>query len=55
VNGDGVADLLCQARTPLTGVRPGDTALLLRGSTLDGVPIEGTATIRTVGPRADRR
>ncbi|MFC5379386.1 pullulanase-type alpha-1,6-glucosidase [Aquipuribacter nitratireducens] len=52
VNGDGVADLVCAARVPLTGVAAGDTELLLTGSTVDGIPIDGTATIRTVGPPA---
>ena len=46
-NDDGVIDLRCTARTRDTGVRPGDTALLLRGSTGE-VDVVGTAEIRTV-------
>ncbi|WP_336921067.1 pullulanase-type alpha-1,6-glucosidase [Aquipuribacter sp. SD81] len=53
-NGDGVVDLLCKVQVRATGVEPGSTELLLRGSTVDGDLLEGTATIRTVGPSADK-
>jgi hypothetical protein len=47
-DGDGVVDLLCQVRVRDTGISPGDTELLLRGSTVDGVGVEGAATVTTV-------
>jgi hypothetical protein len=52
-DGDGVVDLLCQVRVRDTGLSPGDTELLLRGSTRDGVRIAGTATV-TTEPRRGR-
>lgn len=54
VNGDGVVDLVCTARTQQTGVAVGDTALRLTGATTGGARIEGTVAIRTVpAPKAE--
>ena len=56
LNRDGVRDLACTARVPLTGVAPGDTELLLTGTTTAGARLEGTVEIRTIptgkGPRS---
>jgi len=49
LNGDGFRDLLCRARTQATGIRRGDTELLLSGRTVDGLEVTGTASVRTVG------
>ncbi|MCY7365799.1 MAG: pullulanase-type alpha-1,6-glucosidase, partial [Frankiaceae bacterium] len=47
-NGDGMLDLVCRARIPLTGVASGETELLLTGTTTSGAELEGTVAIRTV-------
>ncbi|WP_432570245.1 endo-1,4-beta-xylanase [Kineococcus sp. SYSU DK005] len=48
VDRDGVVDLDCAVRVPLTGVRRGDTRLLVTGSTVGGTALEAAVTIRTV-------
>ncbi len=48
VNGDGLPDLVCHFHTQGTGFQCGDTEGVLRGETLDGVPIEGTDSVRIV-------
>jgi hypothetical protein len=50
---DGVVDLRCQVSVRDTGLVPGDTSLLLRGSTVDGLRVEGSGTVTTV-PAWDR-
>ena len=47
-DGDGVDDLLCTVRVRDTGLAAGDTGLLLRGSTADGLRLAGRATVTTV-------
>ncbi len=47
-NGDGLRDLRCTSKVPLTGVDHGTSELLLTGSTSAGAALEGSATIRTV-------
>lgn len=46
VNGDGIPDLPCRFFVRLLGFQCGDTEGILRGETLDGVPIEGRAAVR---------
>jgi hypothetical protein len=49
VNGDGRDDLVLHFRTQDTGIVCGDTNVSLTGTTFSGQPIEGSASIRTVG------
>jgi len=49
VNGDGFTDLLVHFSTQASGIQCGDTEVTLTGQLLDGFPIEGTDSIRTVG------
>jgi uncharacterized delta-60 repeat protein len=49
VNHDGEPDLVLHFRTQNTGIKCGDTSASLTGATLDGVPIQGTGSIKTVG------
>ena len=51
VNGDGLLDLVCHFETRLTGFQPGDTAGILKGLTLTGVPFTGSDSIRVVPSR----
>lgn len=46
VNGDGLPDLVCHFATPLTGFHVGDKLATLRGQTITGTPIVGTAAVR---------
>lgn len=48
VDGDGDLDLILHFRTQTTGISQGDTEAGLIGLTVDGVPIVGTDSIRTV-------
>jgi len=49
VNGDGRVDLLLHFRTQDAGIQCGDTTVSITGQTLDGVPIQGSDAITTVG------
>jgi len=49
VNRDGFTDLLVHFSTQESGIQCGDTEVALTGQLVDGFPIEGTDTIRTVG------
>jgi glucose/arabinose dehydrogenase len=51
VNRDGRADLVLQYRTQLTGIVCGTTSATLTGTTIDGVTLTGTDSVRTVGCR----
>lgn len=51
VDGDGVVDLRCAVRVPLTGVQHGDTHVVLTGSTVGGAALEAVVAIRTVPVR----
>lgn len=48
VNGDGLLDQVCHFRTEDTGFQCGDMEGILRGQTVDGVPIEGRDSVRIV-------
>jgi hypothetical protein len=48
VNGDGVLDLVCHFNTQKTGFQTGDTVGILRGKTVNDVPIRGTDSIHVV-------
>jgi hypothetical protein len=48
VNRDGLLDLVCQFKTKLTGFKFGDTEGILKGQTVDGVPIEGRDSVNVV-------
>jgi hypothetical protein len=49
VDGDGDWDLVLHFRTKNTGIACGDTSAMLTGTTVDGQPIEGQDSIKTVG------
>lgn len=49
VDGDGDTDLVLHFKTQDTGIRCGDTAVTLTGETFDGLELQGTDAIRTVG------
>lgn len=49
VDQDGALDLVCHFETGQTGFQVGDTAGILRGHTLTGVPIEGRDVVRIIG------
>lgn len=44
-NDDGLLDRLCHFRSSLTGFQIGDTEGVLRGQTVDGIPIEGRHSV----------
>lgn len=46
VNADGLLDLVCHFNTQATAFVLGDTAGILRGTTLDGVAFQGTDAVR---------
>jgi|GEM_PF-4357631 len=50
VNDDGLPDLVCHFKTQDTGFESGDTEGILKGQTLDGIPIpiEGRDSVRIV-------
>jgi len=48
VDGDGLPDLVCRFSTPVTAFRPGDTEGILKGRTLDGLPIVGRDSVTVV-------
>jgi hypothetical protein len=49
VNGDGQSDILLHFRTQESGIQCGDTSVSITGETVDGIPIQGSDAIRTVG------
>jgi hypothetical protein len=49
VNHDGEPDLVLHFKTQATGIKCGDTSASLTGETLDGIPIQGSDAIKTVG------
>jgi hypothetical protein len=49
VDGDGDLDLVLHFPTPATGISCGETEVFLTGETYDGMVIEGSDTIVTVG------
>ena len=53
VNDDGLADLVCKFVTRRTGLEVGDSEAILKGLTVDGVPIIGSDEI-VVKPRRRR-
>ena len=48
VNHDGLKDLVCVFKTRLTGFQAGDTVGILKGKTVDGMPIEGRDSVTVV-------
>ena len=48
VNGDGLKDVVCHFSTRATGFRCVDTEGILRGNTVDGMPIEGSDSVKIV-------
>ena len=48
VNGDGFADLVCQFYAQKTGFQVGDLAGILRGRTVDQMPIKGRDAVRVL-------
>ncbi len=48
VNGDGLLDRVCHFKTQSAGFQSGDTAGVLKGRTLTGIPISGTDSVRLV-------
>jgi hypothetical protein len=49
VNGDTDWDLVFHFRTKDTGIACGDTSAMLTGTTVDGQPIKGQDSVKTVG------
>ena len=49
VNDDGLMDLICHFDTQAASFQQGDTAGILMGNTIDGVPIQGGDSVRIVG------
>ncbi len=50
VNGDGLPDLLCHFSATAAAFQPGDTAGILKGRTIDGMPILSSDTVSS-GPK----
>jgi hypothetical protein len=48
VNRDGLLDLVCNFNTQNTGFVSGDTVGILKGKTVDGIPVRGTDSVRIV-------
>lgn len=48
VNSDGLLDIVCHFNTQDADFEEGDTAGILKGRTVDGVPIEGRDSVRIV-------
>jgi hypothetical protein len=48
VDGDGDIDMILQFKTQETGIKAGDTEATTTGETVDGIPITGTDSVRTV-------
>ena len=49
VNGDGRLDLLCHFYTQQTGFQPDDTEGILKGQTVEAIPVEGRDAVRVMG------
>jgi hypothetical protein len=49
LNGDGLPDLVLHFRTQDTGIQCGDTSVSITGQTVNGIPIQGSDSITTVG------
>ena len=49
VNSDGQPDILLQFRIQDSGIQCGDTSVSITGQTLNGIPIQGSDSITTVG------
>ncbi|MDP2322110.1 MAG: hypothetical protein Q8O42_22565 [Acidobacteriota bacterium] len=48
VNGDGLPDLVCHFSTPRTSLQLGDASAMLKGWTIDGIPVKGAEAVRIV-------
>src|SRR5206468_6218465 len=48
VGGDGLPDLVCRFSTLVTAFRTGDTEGVLKGRTLDGLPVVGRTSVNVV-------
>jgi hypothetical protein len=48
VNADGLLDLICQFNTQSTGFLSGDTVGVLKGKTIDGIPVFGKDSVNIV-------
>ena len=48
VNGDGLPDLVCHFDNQLAAFQPGDTSLILKGTSNQGTPFMGSVAIRMV-------
>lgn len=48
VNNDGHLDLVCHFYTEKAGFKCGDTEGILKGQTVDGIPIQGSESVRIV-------
>jgi hypothetical protein len=53
VNGDGRVDLVLHFRTQDAGIQCGDSSVSITGQTVNGIPIRGNDSIRTVGCNAE--
>lgn len=54
VNHDKLRDLLVQFRVRDNGIQCGDTSLSITGQTVDGIPLQGSGSITTVGCRTNK-
>jgi Abnormal spindle-like microcephaly-assoc'd, ASPM-SPD-2-Hydin len=48
VNRDGLPDLVCHFNTRSAGFVSGDTVGVLKGKTVDGIPVRGTDSVRII-------
>lgn len=55
VDGDGDLDLILHFKTQDTGISEGDTKATINGWTIDGIPISGTDSVRTVPPKGKKK